>query len=168
VTLNSKLQTEIGGYASFSFRYIAYIFNFSSSSTPPPTHSPPAGRGGAAHGLLLCGGITQGNSLRRMLCRWSDSCSLAELHNVIPYLKPERLKRPQAGGEVRSTEPLLLTTQQMINPEVGDRTYWQGLSPTSGFGLCGTCQQGFRFAPPPACGLYTPSGFSNCKLQTPN
>ena len=65
---------------------------------------------------MLCG-ITQGNSLRRMLCRWSDSCIVGELHNVIPCLKPERLTRPQAGGGVRSTEPLLLTTQQMINPE---------------------------------------------------
>jgi len=31
--------------------------------------------------------------------------------------KPERLTRPQAGGGVRSTEPLRITTQQMINPE---------------------------------------------------
>jgi len=167
VTLNSKLQTEIGGYASFSFRYIAYIFNFSSSSTPPPTHSPPAGRGGAAHGLLLCGGITQGNSLRRMLCRWSDSCSVAELHNVIPCLKPERLTRPQAGGGVRSTEPLLLTTQQMINPErVTDldnmlchpfrvKFVWHLLAGVP-----------LRFT---AC-LWstTPSGLINSKLHTPN
>ena len=50
--------------------------------------------------------------------------------------KPERLTRPQAGGGVRSTEPLHLTAQQIINPEVGDRAYWQFLPPTSGFGLC--------------------------------
>ena len=70
-------------------------------------------------------------------------CSAAELDGLIPYLKPERLTRPQAGGGVRSTEPLFLTTQQINNPEVGDRNYLYALSPLRGLACVATISRGF-------------------------
>ena len=81
------------------------------------------------------------------------------------WTNPEGVDRVQAGGGVRSTEPLL-NAWWGNNPE--GVAEWQlhtlhivALSPLRGCWFHIIVKQGLRFAPPPACGRPSPSGFTS-------
>ena len=81
------------------------------------------------------------------------------------WTNPEGVDRVQAGGGVRSTEPLLKAWCEQ-QPRRGGRmttsyTLYRCSATPSGLLNHIIVKQGLRFAPPPACGRPSPSGFTS-------